>query len=1504
MKSVVPDPAVAAPLKPGHPPHPTPPGTASFMPAWLHKRRVTAEAGVAGEVAGGVGADEVRLDVKPCSPPTQVSPPRLQQPSLQLTRQSSRNIGVLVASLDPPRTASLQLRQSSSSPPPPPPSPPPLNDTQPALVQATQPSTAPPPPLIPLPPALRPASPAPADPMQAKAASPPRPTSPSSDPFAIAMLRSLLDRSTKGHQDTNDSREDPDAARARDLAPRDSGPPAHHLLAGVDDAGQPAVSPTRRRMLAAAAAVNSASAAAKTALTSAAAVAATKLSTASNAAADALSSAMASVSPQLASRLPAAWTQRSEADAAPPDPQPCPPPLPELQLMVDTAHHAGSTGTAMAPNSSPSSSLGANAVASGPPTLPAPASPALPAPAPDSPAPAGPAPPSASLDSLQTARRQVFLARLSSQLLGQPALPGPKGQGLSTAPEGVKEGEEEEGEEALLPDVSSLRRCSIGAAADALAAQERAALAGLRGAAPSATHQLNGQQGGGHNPRLVIQPSASRLRGAGVGPPQPGAAQGGVGGGVGQGGGPRFSLLKQAMANNAAGGGGTGVMVQRQMADGSLATTSMLTRPLGRGSVSTTAPLGPAAAPPAASTALDRGSRGQGGAARGLDTTSTAPGWLHPQPSRELEGVGLRAGEATCFSEDAPPSSYRRPAHQRSASLHATALPPLSAYSTSLAALHPPHSRAAAATAAATRPGSALGGPGKPGAAAGGAAGGKTLSGRSIGGALGRGSAAQRFFNNAEEEGGGSAHEADPSPGALLPGGKQAASRMRSDLATASRSLARDTSALGRSSRPLTLLARLSADSATVPGLVPAGGADRASATAHHMMLVEYRLRLLTGLQGYFRERYAESILSPQAYQTLSFICSQAHHHPQQPLDLWGLARAEVSSSRLLQAEAHCYYQLKKWVGSCRRSTNWVAHQVLARMLLLPVALLSAHLSRVTLAGLETAVELWMSLSSSLQTQWLEFSGPYGALVLQEVERNAEGAWAYIVDRRIEAPEKFQAIQTYRATVQVLSQQLAFVHEMSHGGMIEEGEEERMKDVIQRRLQAVSRSGPQWRRQSVAQILSAVPFLRGASPQLLAWVRKHSRMQVYATGECLWEFWGGDARLPGMFIVLSGVVRCMLFMEDSLQPVYLGCGGVGGLASMVLGESVAGVGMRAAYAEGNALGKGPVVMHIPWEVFGVIRQLSRVERLPTWQQLELAICRAGRHPRAGPPAQPEERGNAPAQAAADPLLLLPLLLPGGQVQEQLALFVCGALAGVVGAERADSKLHRRQRIRALLKEPSLGFEGEAGVGLGGVDWVAELLELPPLAAQQLLDGSLDAALAKQAWHSAMFQAVAATTGAVYDQIKNAVKDSMLVVLGPGQAVWQTSTMVLIQGSLAGADEDIPAHTPPPASGGLTDADRVLGRLDEAAAVEERDSMPHPGPSPGAVDLNGHAAARTTGAFVASSNEDHVAPSMLVWTADYFDVEVPVQPPVRIQAGSKGATLLVWGVEAKDLLGAQ
>lgn len=54
---------------------------------------------------------------------------------------------------------------------------------------------------------------------------------------------------------------------------------------------------------------------------------------------------------------------------------------------------------------------------------------------------------------------------------------------------------------------------------------------------------------------------------------------------------------------------------------------------------------------------------------------------------------------------------------------------------------------------------------------------------------------------------------------------------------------------------------------------------------------------------------------------------------------------------------------------------------------------------------------------------------------------------------------------------------------------------------------------------------------------------------------------------------------------------YLGSGGMGGLVSMILQDSEKlSMGLRAAYAEGNAMGKGPVVMRVPRCRGMVVRQ--------------------------------------------------------------------------------------------------------------------------------------------------------------------------------------------------------------------------------------------------------------------------------------------------------------------------
>ena len=56
---------------------------------------------------------------------------------------------------------------------------------------------------------------------------------------------------------------------------------------------------------------------------------------------------------------------------------------------------------------------------------------------------------------------------------------------------------------------------------------------------------------------------------------------------------------------------------------------------------------------------------------------------------------------------------------------------------------------------------------------------------------------------------------------------------------------------------------------------------------------------------------------------------------------------------------------------------------------------------------------------------------------------NAEGAWSYLLDRRIKDPIKFHAVQTYRASVHLLTQQLVFVQSMRHG---EQGMRLRLRD--------------------------------------------------------------------------------------------------------------------------------------------------------------------------------------------------------------------------------------------------------------------------------------------------------------------------------------------------------------------------------------------------------------------------------------------------------------------------
>jgi hypothetical protein len=60
--------------------------------------------------------------------------------------------------------------------------------------------------------------------------------------------------------------------------------------------------------------------------------------------------------------------------------------------------------------------------------------------------------------------------------------------------------------------------------------------------------------------------------------------------------------------------------------------------------------------------------------------------------------------------------------------------------------------------------------------------------------------------------------------------------------------------------------------------------------------------------------------------------------------------------------------------------------------------------------------------------------------------------WLFIIYRAIEAPDRFQAIQTHRAAIAVLRHQAVFVEQLMELGMVDEREQEKLLGPIERRM--------------------------------------------------------------------------------------------------------------------------------------------------------------------------------------------------------------------------------------------------------------------------------------------------------------------------------------------------------------------------------------------------------------------------------------------------------------------
>ena len=105
-------------------------------------------------------------------------------------------------------------------------------------------------------------------------------------------------------------------------------------------------------------------------------------------------------------------------------------------------------------------------------------------------------------------------------------------------------------------------------------------------------------------------------------------------------------------------------------------------------------------------------------------------------------------------------------------------------------------------------------------------------------------------------------------------------------------------------------------------------------------------------------------------------------------------------------------------------------------------------------------------------------------------------------------------------------------------------------------------------------------MLRGLPRDLIRMFRR-GNLQVVAQGEKIWDSADGEQK-PGICLVVWGMVRCVVEAEKEEAEFYLGSGGVIGLVSSLIGQYVPGIMPKAAYAEGNQIARGPVILRIPW----------------------------------------------------------------------------------------------------------------------------------------------------------------------------------------------------------------------------------------------------------------------------------------------------------------------------------
>lgn len=343
--------------------------------------------------------------------------------------------------------------------------------------------------------------------------------------------------------------------------------------------------------------------------------------------------------------------------------------------------------------------------------------------------------------------------------------------------------------------------------------------------------------------------------------------------------------------------------------------------------------------------------------------------------------------------------------------------------------------------------------------------------------------------------------------------------------------------------------------------------------------LKEIRCRITEGLRTRFHESRNLGKISDEAFRILVGACDENLEITEKSrIGVWDILLRKINKSLITQLVASLAF---------RSSVNFKSAKPIVRKILhYPHKLFSIlcrrFLGRKVLLACEVAIEYNLALNSSSHVQWLRLHGEYTLPLLEEVELESQRSYNFIIEREIEAPDTFRAIQSYRGGVLVMKKMLDFLHEIHAQGIINQGECQFVSEKVGRKLQRLEVVGPIWRPPRYKDGMRALNPFATLEKDIFKDLWDKGTITVCKPGEIIFHANDVSAnQKQGILYILHGVVKHKRRLNSVEKEKLCGSGSCIGVLQALQLTPLRGT--ESLVAVGNTLGRGPAVFKIPQE---------------------------------------------------------------------------------------------------------------------------------------------------------------------------------------------------------------------------------------------------------------------------------------------------------------------------------